>query len=78
MLRPHCRWSRRWRPVADLLSSQEYASIANARLLLQRLSDCRLTPRIPREIRRESMALLRRFPQPGRLAELSQKETLQG
>jgi hypothetical protein len=64
--------------MTEPLSSQEYASVANARLLLQRLSDCRLTPRIPLEIRREAMALLRRFPRPERLAELSQSETLPG
>lgn len=43
---------------------QEIAAIVQARVLLQRLSDHRLTPRIPREVRAEARALLRWFPRP--------------
>lgn len=60
------------------LSRQEYAALVNTRLLVQRLSDHRLTPRVPHELRREATALLRRFPRPERLAELSQNDTLLG
>jgi hypothetical protein len=56
------------------LGVQEYAAMANARTLLQRLSDPRLTPRIPREIRREAMALLRWFPKRDRLIDILQDE----
>jgi len=46
---------------------QEVAAVLQARVLLHRLSDHRLTPRIPREIRAEARALLRWFPRPERL-----------
>lgn len=48
-------------------SVQEVAAILQARVLLHRLSDHRLTPRIPREIRAEARALLRWFPRAERL-----------
>lgn len=41
---------------------QQVSAVLNARELLVRLSDSRLTPRVPREIRSEARALLRNFP----------------
>lgn len=46
---------------------QEVAAVLQARVLLQKLADHRLTPRVPREIRAEARALLRWFPRPERL-----------
>lgn len=48
-------------------SVQEVAAVLQARVLLQRLADHRLTPRVPREVRAEARALLRWFPRPERL-----------
>lgn len=49
----------RERPALD---EQQLASIINARHLLMRLVDHTQTPRVPRPIRAEARALLRRFP----------------
>jgi hypothetical protein len=49
---------------APRLDEQEFAAIVNARLLLQRLVDPQLTPRVPRDIRAEARALLRWLPAP--------------
>jgi hypothetical protein len=49
-------------PSEQHLDEQEFAAIVNARLLLQRLGDPQLTPRIPREVRAEARALLRWLP----------------
>lgn len=46
---------------------QEVAAVLQARVLLQRLADHHLTPRVPREVRAEARALLRWFPRPERL-----------
>jgi len=51
------------------LDEQEFAAIVNARLLLQRLCDPQLTPRIPRDVRAEARALLRWLPAPLALRE---------
>lgn len=51
------------------LDEQEFAAIVNARLLLQRLSDPRLTPRVPRDVRAEARSLLRWLPRPEALRE---------
>jgi hypothetical protein len=54
-------------PTPYETSIQEVAAVLQARTLLLRLSDHRLTPRVPREIRAEARALLRWFPPAGRL-----------
>jgi hypothetical protein len=54
---------------APRLDEQEFAAIVNARLLLQRLCDPQLTPRIPRDVRAEARALLRWLPAPLALRE---------
>jgi hypothetical protein len=51
------------------LDEQEFAALVSARLLLQRLSDPRLTPRVPLEVRSEARALLRWMPRPEELRE---------
>ena len=51
------------------LDEQEFAAIVNARLLLQRLTDPQLTPRVPRYVRAEARALLRWLPRPEVLRE---------
>jgi hypothetical protein len=53
----------------DRLDEQEFAAIINARLLLQRLSDPRLTPRVSRDVRVEARSLLRWLPRPEALRE---------
>lgn len=54
-------------PTRYETSVQEVAAVLQARTLLLRLSDHRLTPRIPREVRAEARALLRWFPGAERL-----------
>ena len=49
---------------------QGYASLVNARILLQRLTDPRLTPRVPGEVRKEARALLRNYPVAEELAQM--------
>jgi hypothetical protein len=49
---------------------QGYASLANARILLQRLADPRLTPRVSGEVRKEARALLRNYPAAEELAQM--------
>lgn len=43
-------------------ATQRIASVVASRDFLLRLSDPKLTPRIPRDVRREAWALLRHFP----------------
>jgi hypothetical protein len=51
------------RPRAQISSTtQRVAAVVATRDFLLRLTNAKVTPRIPREVRREAKALLRHFP----------------
>ena len=54
-------------PAQAGVADQELAAVLNARSLLLRLCDHRLTPRVPGAVRSEARALMRWFPSPGRI-----------